>query len=277
MNRYLRIVAAALAALPALLVLRPALPALHNPAGPPKAGSSADRDPDAAARRIVALTNRERMNRGLPPLSFNRTLSRSAAWLAKDMAEHGYFSHTDRLQRSIDRRLPDFGYAHYHAIGENIAAGMRSPALAVNGWMHSEGHRRNILSPDFSEIGAGIALNPGSKYKRYWVEDFGDRFRAHPIVIDDESGRTADRNVHLTVHGGRWPWRMRLSNDSDRWTPWIPYRGKLDWALEPGSGERTVYVELRGPDGIERESDSTVLTDGQAQNDAPASESHGGR
>jgi hypothetical protein len=236
-------------------MFRPQALAAAYAANEPAAGKK-----EVAVRRVIALTNRERMAHGLPPLSLNRTLMRSAAWIAQDLAGHDTFSHQDSLGRNIDPRIPDFGYERYHAIGENLAAGMRSPEETVRGWMHSEGHRRNILDPSFSEIGVGMAANPRSTYRHYWAEDFGDRFDTHPVVINDESGVTFDRVVHLSLYGGGWARRMRLSNDGEEWTDWESYRSRLDWELDSGYGEHTVAVQLLGPQGVETETDSTLLS-----------------
>src|SRR5919109_1185606 len=65
------------------------------------------------------------------------------------------------------------GYTGWSAIGENIAAGYPTPEAVVAGWMSSPGHRANILSPNFTEIGIGLAQ--GGKYGSYWTQDFGTR------------------------------------------------------------------------------------------------------
>ncbi len=51
------------------------------------------------------------------------------------------------------------------AIGENLAAGYPTAAAIVGGWMHSEGHRENVLGRDFDEI--GIAIADGSPRRPY--------------------------------------------------------------------------------------------------------------
>ena len=122
---------------------------------------------------VIELTNRARVKAGLTPLRSQANLGRSAAWLARDMADNKYFSHTDSKGRSINPRLPDFGYTDYAMIGENIAAGQDTPAAVVAGWMKSPGHRANILMPEFREIGVAYYAKPGTKFRKYWVQDFG--------------------------------------------------------------------------------------------------------
>jgi uncharacterized protein YkwD len=65
----------------------------------------------------------------------------------------------------------------WHALGENIAAGvpLATPDAVVAGWLASPGHCVNILSPDFTEIGVGLATVDGSPYGVYWTQDFAGR------------------------------------------------------------------------------------------------------
>ena len=64
-------------------------------------------------------------------------------------------------------------------IGENIAWGsgaLATPRAIVNGWMHSPGHRANILRASFRDIGIGIRLGapgPGLSGGATYVTDFG--------------------------------------------------------------------------------------------------------
>ena len=143
--------------------------------------ASASTPPSAAEMddmtlQVIALTNTERFKFGLPSLKPQRFLTASAKWMAHDMAEKNYFDHNDSRKRSIDPRLPDFGYKDYQTIGENIAAGQKTAASVVNGWMHSPHHRENILNPDFKEIGVGVFFTQSGKYHWYWVQDFGKKF-----------------------------------------------------------------------------------------------------
>ncbi|NEQ80211.1 MAG: CAP domain-containing protein [Moorea sp. SIO2I5] len=61
----------------------------------------------------------------------------------------------------------------YSYVGENIAAGNPTPAQTIRQWMGSTGHRRNILKPQYQEIGFGYVSDPSSPYRHYWVQVFG--------------------------------------------------------------------------------------------------------
>lgn len=155
--------------------------------------------PDAAKfeGRVLELTNIERNKIGLAPLRFNPELASAARWLAQDMSEKNYFAHTDKKGRGIEPRLPDFGYTSYETIGENIAGGQPTPEAVVEAWLHSEHHRRNLFNPNYSEMGVGFVFVRGSELKSYWVQDFGHRANGSPLVIRDESNRTALRDTQI--------------------------------------------------------------------------------
>ena len=58
----------------------------------------------------------------------------------------------------------------YRTAGENIASGQRTAQAVVTAWMNSEGHRKNILSANFTEIGVGYAAK--SNGTPYWTQMF---------------------------------------------------------------------------------------------------------
>jgi uncharacterized protein YkwD len=126
----------------------------------------------AAERLIRECANRNRRARGLGELGSSQPLSRAARLQAKNMARLGFFDHTDPQGRGVGERVAIFDRAHrFVYIGENIAAGYPSPAAACTGWMHSPGHKQNILNPTFTHIGGGFAS--GGPYGRYYVQVFG--------------------------------------------------------------------------------------------------------
>ena len=108
------------------------------------------------AEKVVAEMNRERASRGLKPLRVNDELSAAAVDRIDDMFTKHYFNHVspDGLQpwTWADKR----GYS-YRAIGENLAVGYPTAAAVVDGWMHSPGHRANVLKPVFDEVGVAVA------------------------------------------------------------------------------------------------------------------------
>jgi uncharacterized YkwD family protein len=120
----------------------------------------------AYEQKVVDLTNQERVNNGLPALKVDLTLSKMAHEKSRDMSANGYFSHTSPTYGSPFDMMKKYGIS-YRSAGENIAMGQRTPEEVVKAWMNSEGHRKNILSPNFNHIGVGY-VSQGN----YWTQEF---------------------------------------------------------------------------------------------------------
>jgi uncharacterized protein YkwD len=121
---------------------------------------------------IVKLVNAERAKAGLQPLVAVPALNTAAQAHAVDMASQDYFDHTSLDGRTYVQRVAKTGY-RYITLGENIAAGGATPAATMRQWMNSPGHRANILSAAYKEIGVGYARKADSSFQHYWVQDFG--------------------------------------------------------------------------------------------------------
>ncbi|MFT4626910.1 MAG: hypothetical protein ACI8PZ_005591 [Myxococcota bacterium] len=110
------------------------------------------------------------------PLLWHYDLNDAARFHTDDMQETGNFSHTSSDGTSFGARLDRFYESGF--VGENIAWGYTTPWSAqVEGWMCSSGHRANLMSPDYEELGTGVA-------GVYYTQDFGSRgadIAAHPI------------------------------------------------------------------------------------------------
>ncbi|MBM7838786.1 putative YkwD family protein/spore coat assembly protein SafA [Alkalihalobacillus xiaoxiensis] len=123
-------------------------------------------------QQVVSLVNAERAKHGLQPLRENWELSRVARFKSNDMRDSNYFSHTSPTYGSPHQMIRDFGIS-YRASGENIAAGQTSAQSVFNAWMNSSGHRQNILSANYTEIGVGYSQ--GGSYGHYWTQMFINR------------------------------------------------------------------------------------------------------
>jgi uncharacterized YkwD family protein len=120
----------------------------------------------AYEQKVVDLTNQERAKKGLAALKVDTALSKVAREKSLDMSKNGYFSHTSPTYGSPFDMMKQFGISYQYA-GENIAMGQRTPEEVVQAWMNSEGHRKNILSANFSYIGVGY-IESGN----YWTQMF---------------------------------------------------------------------------------------------------------
>jgi uncharacterized protein YkwD len=124
---------------------------------------------------MLAVVNAERQRAGRRPLTANARLDHAAQRHAADMLARNYFAHESPEGYTVRERAKDAGY-DWQAIGENIAEGQTSVAEVMTTWMHSPGHRRNILDRDFKELGVGLAFGKsGSGYRVKWVQAFGAR------------------------------------------------------------------------------------------------------
>lgn len=124
--------------------------------------------------RVLELTNGERQKAGLRPLALSSELNVAAQTYSQVLATSGCFEHTCGPVPNFADRAAQSGYANFIELGENIAAGYPTPEAVVGGWMASAGHRANILSPNFTEMGIGLVSDTG-QYGTYWTQEFGTR------------------------------------------------------------------------------------------------------
>ena len=115
---------------------------------------------------VLRLVNAERAKTGLAPLVMDDGAVKVAHLRAKEIVQS--FSHTRPDGRSCFTAANDLGVS-YRAAGENIAYGYATPERVVNGWMNSEGHRKNILSASYTKIGIGCYESSGVLY---WSQFF---------------------------------------------------------------------------------------------------------
>ena len=125
--------------------------------------------------RAVGRTCGDTYYPAVDPVVWNCKLAYAAEKHSEDMATFNYFSHGSIDGRTLVDRVNAVNYA-YRFTGENIAAGYSTPSAAVQGWINSPGHCRNLMSDNYTEMGGGIAYNPNSNYSIYWTINFGNQF-----------------------------------------------------------------------------------------------------
>jgi uncharacterized protein YkwD len=114
---------------------------------------------DITAEVVLASMNVYRMENGLPPLREDSRLDLAAGDRIRDMEDLEYWAHDSPDGRSPFLWLKPRGYTFRYA-GENLASGFETSEMLVSAWMESEGHRANILSPQYDDC--GIAIIDGS-------------------------------------------------------------------------------------------------------------------
>jgi hypothetical protein len=106
---------------------------------------------------VATLSNQYRSNAGLQLLTTNGKLTSSAQAKVNHMATNNYFAHDAPDGTSPWYFFDQSGYS-YTTAGENLALTNQSASSVVDGWYNSPGHRANMLSADFTEVGYGIAF-----------------------------------------------------------------------------------------------------------------------
>lgn len=151
---------------------------------------------------VFDLTNAERRRAGLPEFKSNRYLSAAAMGHSRDMASRNYFNHKSKgiFRRTSPRdRIEGTGYTpsmsaeniamiptfnsqmiqSYPGYGRQVVqmdsnSYNRLAIYAVQQWMESPGHRRNILNGNLTELGIGVAIGVKDNIPYvYLTQNFG--------------------------------------------------------------------------------------------------------
>ncbi len=123
--------------------------------------------PAAPEGQLFASLNRERAAQGLPTLVWDDDLAAAARLHAERMAQMNQMSHQLPGEADLLARASGSG-ARFSMVAENVAVGP-DPSTIHSAWMHSSGHRANILSPELNAV--GIAVAQGSM-GLFAVQDF---------------------------------------------------------------------------------------------------------
>lgn len=110
---------------------------------------------DITNQNIINLTNQQRLNAGLPQFQLDNKLTQAAYAKAENMLAEQYFAHYSPSNLSPWYWFEQAGYEYAYA-GENLAMDFIQAEDVISGWMASDSHRRNILNPNYNQIGIGI-------------------------------------------------------------------------------------------------------------------------
>ena len=120
-------------------------------------------DLDTARATILAQVNQERSNAGLPPLQLNSAINTVAQNCSTRQADNAVMAHCNDFSNNIP--------AGWVGVAENVGQGY-SYSTVVSAWMASEGHRANILTPGYTDIGIGYALDANNI--PYYTQNFAN-------------------------------------------------------------------------------------------------------
>ena len=127
-------------------------------------------------RELFELLNRERVASHLPELKWDDTLFKAARKHALLMLDLNILEHQLPGEPGLEERLTNAG-ARFTYIAENIALGKDS-ATIHDGWMHSPGHRANILSPRATSVGIAVVRGTAGLFA---VQDFSQAFASESL------------------------------------------------------------------------------------------------
>jgi uncharacterized protein YkwD len=130
-----------------------------NPTPPPAAPTWSPE-----AQQMLTLVNQARATASVPALVLNAALTEAANIRAYELVSvQGHTRPNGQLWYTVSSL----------ARGENVAAGQTSVQKVFDAWMNSEGHRDNILRPEFRTLGVGYYYQNNTGYLHYWAQLFG--------------------------------------------------------------------------------------------------------
>ena len=146
-----------------------------------------------AEQYLLAAANEDRANQGLPPLRFDPVLAEASSIHAREMADHQEISHQFDGEPELADRGANAG-AHFSLITENVGEAPTS-VIIHNLWMHSPGHRANLLDPNVDSIGIAIVTRDNQLYA---VEDFARTVET--ISFNQQERTVADIIARSGIH-----------------------------------------------------------------------------
>jgi uncharacterized protein YkwD len=183
------------------------------------------------AEQLMALANQARARVGSPPLRWDPALAEAARKHTLRMISEGPIAHVYPGELELSERAGLAG-AHFDLVEENIAVGP-DPAEIQDAWMHSKGHRENMLNPQVDRVGIAVIAARGVLYATAdfsrGVQSLTDaQVEARIAALIAPSGVkvlpshelaraacTADRGLPLSARGAAEPSFVMRWQDSD--------------------------------------------------------------
>ena len=146
-------------------------------------------------RELFELLNHERASHNLPELKWDDALFKAARKHALLMLDLNILDHQLPGEPGLEERIAAAG-ARFTYIAENIAIGKDSAAIH-NGWMHSPGHRANILSPRITSVGIAVVRGTAGLFA---AQDFSQSFADESLEQQEKqvNALLAAKGLHVT-------------------------------------------------------------------------------
>lgn len=125
----------------------------------------------ALEAELIARINQEREKSGVGLLVEQSQLTLAARSQSEDMACNGFFNHDSPINGGVLERMETTGY-RFSIVGEIIAGGYPLANEVLEVWLNSPQHRRQILDPNYTQLGVGFVRAIGYGYENYWTVIF---------------------------------------------------------------------------------------------------------
>jgi uncharacterized protein YkwD len=158
-------------------------------------------------KQLFEQLNQSRREANLPTLEWDERLAQAARQHTKLMIDNNQLGHVLKGEPSVAERLAATG-VRFNRSGENVGYNTDFEDLH-RAWMASPGHRENILNPNYTVVGIGVAQNEDGLY--YATQDF-----AHALPqrsAEQAEDMVADRFDELRKKAGHGP-LPRVKNTS---------------------------------------------------------------
>ncbi|NCU42242.1 MAG: hypothetical protein EOM19_06025 [Candidatus Moranbacteria bacterium] len=137
------------------------------------------------AERVLELVNESRLNNGMGILSFEASLNRASSLKTKDMFEKQYFAHTTPSGQEPWYFIDLSGY-DYRMAGENLAIHFDNALEQHIAWMESPLHRKNILNPEYEDIGITVSKGRFKNFETIIVVQLFGTKRITEVITSQE-------------------------------------------------------------------------------------------
>ncbi|WP_263365444.1 CAP domain-containing protein [Edaphobacter bradus] len=184
---------------------------------------------NVAEQFLLASANQDRVARGLHQLQFDPVLAQAALFHANEMADHDGISHQFPGEPDLAERGAAAG-AHFSLITENVAEAADS-SIIHDLWMHSPGHRANLLDPEVEVVGIAVVVR---NHQFYAVEDFANTVES--LSFTEQESSVAD----LLAHTG-----LQVINETDSKTVSVDDARKTCSMSSGYAGQRKPWFIMR--------------------------------
>lgn len=183
--------------------------------------STAAQASDITGDMVIKLVNKARAVTNVAILKKNSLLQEAAEKKAQDMIDNDYFAHVSPQGKSPWYWIQQNGY-DYRFAGENLAINFTNAEEQQKAWMDSPLHKKNILNPEYREI--GVAVKQGKingQMTTVVVQMFGTEMQGTETLASasqqDVAGVQSDKTANAEVVSSTIPSRFDLKMFFDKY------------------------------------------------------------